>query len=173
VSDHTTEFVVQFGIASEPNETEKWETTIPDDPVLQSNTYGYVSFATSGADTRTTQIFINLADNSGLDDQGFSPFAKVIQGMDVVENMLYNPTPYDDGGVDQTSLSQMGNAWLLQEYPDVDLIKSTAFGTEKGALNEASEGQTGGTSAAPAVAATCFATLAATGAAAVMAVVLL
>lgn len=124
------DFVVQLGIASDPDQTTKWETVIPDDPVLQSNLYGYVSFATSGPDTRTGQIFINTNDNAGLDDQGFSPFAKVIQGMDIVET-LYNPTPFSAGGADQTSLSNMGNAWLLEEFPMVDLIKSTTFSTEK------------------------------------------
>ena len=68
-------FVVQFGIAAETEETAKWNTSIPDDPVLESNTYGMVSYATSGPNTRTTQVFINLANNSRLDADGFTPFA--------------------------------------------------------------------------------------------------
>lgn len=69
---------VQFGIAADPAVTAEWDETIPDDPVLQSNLESYVTFATAGADTRTTQLFINYINNTGLDDQGFAPFAKGI-----------------------------------------------------------------------------------------------
>jgi peptidyl-prolyl cis-trans isomerase A (cyclophilin A) len=117
------DFVVQFGIASDPNETSKWSSsTIPDDPVVESNTFGFVSFATSGPNTRTTQIFINLANNSRLDAEGFSPFARVASGMDVALS-LANPTPGDPDGVDQDNYTEMGNPWILEYYPDVDLIE--------------------------------------------------
>ena len=115
-------FVVQFGIASDPPETRKWDTRIPDDPVTQSNTYGTLTFATSGPGTRTSQLFINLADNDFLDNQGFSPIGRVVQGMDVVE-AIYNPTPNDSGGVNQNYYEYKGNPWLLQSYPNVDLIQ--------------------------------------------------
>lgn len=116
------DFVVQFGIAAEPDETAKWNTTIPDDPVLQSNLYGYVSFATAGPDTRTSQIFINTANNSRLDASGFSPFARVIQGMETVL-ALNNPTPGNSDGVDQDEYSEQGNPWILEYYPDIDIIQ--------------------------------------------------
>jgi peptidyl-prolyl cis-trans isomerase A (cyclophilin A) len=120
-----TGFVVQFGLASNPQETDKWDTEIPDDPVVQSNLYSYVSFAKSEeANSRTTQIFINIDDNASLDDSGFSPFARVVSGMDVVEN-LYNPTPLDSMGLDQDKIRNLGNDWVLAEYPDVDLITNT------------------------------------------------
>jgi peptidyl-prolyl cis-trans isomerase A (cyclophilin A) len=86
------DFIVQFGIASDPNETEKWSTTVPDDPVLESNLYSYVSFATAGNNTRTAQLFINTADNSHLDALGFSPFGRIIEGMGVVLAVnIYDP----------------------------------------------------------------------------------
>jgi peptidyl-prolyl cis-trans isomerase A (cyclophilin A) len=119
-----TGFVVQFGLASSPALTEKWDTEIPDDPVVQSNLYSYVSFATSGANSRSTQIFININDNPRLDSSGFSPFARVVSGMDVVEK-LYNPTPTSNMGLDQTKIRNLGNDWILAEYPDVDIITST------------------------------------------------
>jgi cyclophilin family peptidyl-prolyl cis-trans isomerase len=122
-------FVVQFGIAAEPEETEKWDTEFQDDTDdetdLQSNLRSYVSFATAGPDTRTTQLFINVRDNANLDKMGFTPFAVVVEGMDVVDSIM-NPTPHDGGGIDQGELESQGNEWLLENYPDIDLILSTA-----------------------------------------------
>ena len=117
------DFVVQFGIAAGPQETTKWNTTIPDDQVTQSNTFGMVSYATAGPDTRTTQIFINTINNSRLDALGFSPFAVVISGMDVVLQ-LENPTPDSSDGVDQDEYTMYGNMWLLSNYPNISLIFS-------------------------------------------------
>ena len=115
------DFVVQFGIAAQPEETKKWNTAIPDDPVTQSNLPGYVSFATAGPNTRTTQLFINTANNSQLDSQGFSPFALVISGMETVYDM-YNPTPGNTNGIPQGAYTLGGNSWLLTNYPNVTLI---------------------------------------------------
>lgn len=120
------DFVVQFGIAAESEETAKWNTNIKDDPVIMSNIYGTVSFATAGPDTRTTQVFINTADNSHLDDSGFSPFARVVSGMAVVLN-LNNPTPGDSNGVDQDEYTEGGNQWLLESYPNISLIVSQNY----------------------------------------------
>ena len=125
------DFVVQFGIASEPEESLKWNTTIPDDPVLQSNLYSYVSYATAGPDTRTTQIFINTANNSRLDADGFAPFARVISGMETVE-ALYNPTPDSRDGLDQDAYMAGGNAWILSNASGVDLIEPTYTVEESG-----------------------------------------
>ena len=90
--------------------------------MIQSNLAGYLSFATSGPNTRTTQVFINTGDNKQLDGMGFSPFGRVIQGMDVVK-ALNNPTPGNSGGAEQGALETYGNAWLLEHYPNVDLIQ--------------------------------------------------
>jgi peptidyl-prolyl cis-trans isomerase A (cyclophilin A) len=118
-------FVVQFGLASNPELTEKWNTEILDDPLVKSNLYSYVSLAQTGEpNSRTTQIFINIDDNPNLDESGFTPFARVVSGMDVVEN-VYNPTPSDTKGLDQDKISSLGNDWILAEYPDVDIIWDT------------------------------------------------
>src|ERR1700719_128811 len=79
-------FMVQFGINGDPKISAPWRgATINDDPVKQSNKRGYITFATSGANSRTSQVFINFADNTGLDGQGFSPFGQVTTGMNVVD----------------------------------------------------------------------------------------
>ena len=120
------DFVIQFGIAGTPEMNEKWTEPIRDDPVASSNTAGTLVYATAGADTRTTQMFINLIDNTFLDAQGFAPFGKVVQGMDVI-NAIYNPTPDDGMGVDQGMYKANGNDWIRSEYPEINFIKKMTF----------------------------------------------
>ena len=112
-------FVVQFGIAGDPALTKKWDKTeIQDDPVTQSNTRGRLTFATSGPNTRTNQLFINLKDNVRLDKMGFSAFGEVVEGMTVVEE-LYSG---DREKPDQDRIEKEGNAYLLREFPKLDFI---------------------------------------------------
>ena len=113
---------VQWGIASNPTETEKWDTPILDDPVLESisNTVGMVSYAKTGPNSRTRQIFVNTVDNTFLDSQGFTPFGKVIKGMEVLTSLsVSTPVP------NQQTYMRNGNTWILQEYPEIDIIKSS------------------------------------------------
>lgn len=114
-------FVVQFGIAGTPSLNDKWSNTIPDDPVKESNRRGTITFATSGPNSRTSQIFINFNNNQGLDYQGFAPFGEVIVGMDVVDR-VYNPTPGASGGVSQGDYKIKGNSWVRHKYPDINFI---------------------------------------------------
>ena len=115
-------FVVQFGINKDPEVQAKWRTAnIPDDPVKQSNQRGYLVFATAGPGTRTTQLFINLRDNSSsLDPQGFAPFGKVSEGMEVVDNLYsgYGEAPQ------QPMIQSQGNQYLTSQFPNLDYIKS-------------------------------------------------
>jgi peptidyl-prolyl cis-trans isomerase A (cyclophilin A) len=118
------DFVLQFGISADPAETKKWKSPIPDDPVLVSNTNWTVTFATAGANTRTSQIFINYVDNSRLDASGFSPFAKVVSGFETALAVV-NPTPGNSDGVNQGMYTAKGNDWILSKYPEISLIKCT------------------------------------------------
>jgi len=123
-------FMVQFGIPGEPRVAAAWRPArIPDDPPKQSNKPGYLTFATSGPDSRTTQLFINYVDNSRLDGMGFAPIGKVVDGMDVV-NALYKG--YGEGaprgaGPDQGRIQLEGNAYLREQFPKLDYIKSAAL----------------------------------------------
>jgi hypothetical protein len=118
--------VIQFGLAAQPEETAKWDNAIVDDAYkVQSNTLGTLSFAMAGPGTRTSQIFVNLADNTNLDSQGFTPFARTISGFPVWHK-IYNPTK-ESGGASQGKLTREGNKWILAEFPDIDLILSTSY----------------------------------------------
>src|SRR5712664_3257535 len=121
-------FVVQFGISAYPPVVAAWEkANIKDEPVTQSNKRGYLTYAkTSMPNTRSTQIFINLNDNTGLDRQGFSPFGYVdAQGMKVVE-MLYDQYG-DSAGPDQDQISKQGKPYLDKGWPKLDSIKTATL----------------------------------------------
>ena len=123
-------FMCQFGIHGDPGVSAKWrEATIPDDPVKGSNTRGTITFATAGPNTRTTQLFINFGDNTGLDGQGFSPFGKVTEGMDVVDkiNSEYGEGAPSGRGPSQGQIQQEGNAYLKRDFPNLDYIKSVTI----------------------------------------------
>ena len=121
-------FVVQFGISAYPPVAAAWEkANILDEPVTQSNKRGYLTYAKTGMpNTRSTQIFINLKENAGLDRQGFSPFGFVdAQGMKVVD-MLYDQYG-DSGGPDQDQISKLGKPYLDKGWPKLDSIKSATL----------------------------------------------
>ena len=124
-------FVAQFGISSYPAVTNAWKgTDIKDDPVTQSNKKGYITFATAGPNTRTTQVFINLKDNTGLDSRGFAPFGVVDdKGMNVVE-MFYDQYG-DSAGIDQDKIQAQGKAYLEKGFPKLDIIKSATLLTSE------------------------------------------
>lgn len=117
-------FVAQFGLSAYPVVTAAWrDAKIKDDARNQSNKKGTIVFATSGANTRTTQLFINLKDNPSLDAQGFTPFGVVDSpGMNVV-NMFYDQYG-DSAGMDQENIDKGGEAYLASKWPKLDTIKS-------------------------------------------------
>lgn len=114
-------FMAQFGIAGKPEVSKVWrDARITDDAVVESNQRGYVSFATSGENSRTTQMFINYKDNSRLDRMGFAPFAKVVKGMEVVDEIYkgYGEQP------NQGYIQGAGNSYLKQKFPKLSYITS-------------------------------------------------
>ena len=118
-------FMVQFGINGDPAVSAAWnQAMLPVDRVLQSNTRGRITFAMAGQPTtRTTQVFINFADNSRLDADGFAPFGEVVTNMAVVDAIFsgYGESP-DQGGIEAE-----GNAYLLKSFPKLDYIKKATI----------------------------------------------
>lgn len=113
-------FVVQWGMNGDPAVYAKWkDREIKDDKVTQSNREGMITFASRGPNTRTCQLFINLADNERLDDLGFAPFGKVVEGLDAVKKITseYGQRPQ------QPLIQEEGNAYLKKEFPKMDYIK--------------------------------------------------
>lgn len=119
----------QFGIAGDPAIAQIWRNrSFPDDPVRASNTRGTFAFAMTGPDARTTQIYINTSDQLRQDAQGFAPFGKVIEGIEVVDRLYSAYGETSGGGMrggKQGKLFEEGNAYLDREFPKLDkLIKA-------------------------------------------------
>lgn len=119
-------FIVQFGIPGDPTIAALWQAqTMPNDPARQSNTRGSIAYAMTGIDQRTTQIYINLSDNTRLDKEGFAPIGKVINGMEVVDQLYAEYGETAGGGMrggKQDKIFKGGNAYLDQEFPKLDKL---------------------------------------------------
>ena len=124
-------FMAQWGIHGDPAVAAAWRNaSIPDDAVKESNKRGYVSFAMAGPNSRTTQVFISYADkNMVLDAQGFAPFGKVIEGMDVVNKIFsgYGEAAPKGHGPEQERIQKEGNAYLAKSFPKLDSIKKATI----------------------------------------------
>ncbi|MGO9230411.1 MAG: peptidylprolyl isomerase [Bryobacteraceae bacterium] len=118
-------FIVQFGLAADPAVTRQWKgPALPDDPVRQHNVRGTLVYATAGPNTRTTQLFINLVDNTrSLDPQGFAPFGVVTSGMSAVDGIFsgYGELPQ------QETIESQGNAYLQPKFPKLDYIRKATI----------------------------------------------
>jgi peptidyl-prolyl cis-trans isomerase A (cyclophilin A) len=118
-------FVAQFGIHGDPLVTAQWRNSIiVDDPVVESNTRGRVSFAKAGPSSRTTELIINYRDNPALDEQGFSPIGEVVEGMDVVDRFHggYGDGPPRGTGPYSARIRALGNDYLDAEFPELTRI---------------------------------------------------
>jgi cyclophilin family peptidyl-prolyl cis-trans isomerase len=123
-------FVVQFGLHADPQVSKVWRSAnLKDDPVTQSNRPGYITFATAGLNTRTTQMFINLGNNAQLDSMGFAPFGLVTRGMDVVKQLYsgYGEGAPSGRGPDQGAVSSQGKPYLDKNFPKLDSIRTATI----------------------------------------------
>ncbi|HKV42045.1 MAG TPA: peptidylprolyl isomerase [Blastocatellia bacterium] len=119
-------FIVQFGIPGDPKVASVWkDRAMPDDPEKQSNVRGTVAYAMTGPNTRTTQLYVNLADNSRLDAQGFAPIGMVSEGMEVIDRLYSAYGEQAGGGMrggKQQKVLERGNAYLDREFPLLDRL---------------------------------------------------
>jgi peptidyl-prolyl cis-trans isomerase A (cyclophilin A) len=124
-------FIVQFGLSPTPSVNKALENAnIKDDPVSQSNRAGTITFAISGPNTRTTQVFINLGNNASLDSQGFAPFGQVTSGLDVVQALYggYGDLPEMGGqGPSEAAIAAHGKPYLDKNFPKLDSIISATI----------------------------------------------
>jgi cyclophilin family peptidyl-prolyl cis-trans isomerase len=118
---------VQFGINGDPAIAQVWRRqTFADDPFVQSNTRGTVAFAFAVANGRTTQVFVNTADNSATHDkEPFTPFGRVVSGMAYVDavNAEYGEGPGGIRAGRQDPFCEGGDGWLLRHFPRLDYIR--------------------------------------------------
>jgi len=123
-------FIAQFGVHRDFKVHDVWrELFIVDDPPKEKNLRGTLAFAQSGPNTRATEMFINLADNASLDGQGFVPFARVIDGMDVVDRLYagYGDTRPVGKDIDPGRVEGEANEYLVPRFPKLDYIKHVVF----------------------------------------------
>jgi cyclophilin family peptidyl-prolyl cis-trans isomerase len=120
----------QFGIAGKPAVAQAWRTrTIPDDPYVGvSNTRGTVAFAFKDPHGRTTQVFVNLKDNSETHDrEPFVVFGAVERGLDVLDALYAEYGEAAGGGIragNQDPVFEGGNAYLKANFPLLDYIRT-------------------------------------------------
>jgi peptidyl-prolyl cis-trans isomerase A (cyclophilin A) len=119
-------FIAQFGIHADPAVHSTWrELVIPDDASQEKNLRGTLAFAQSGPDTRATEVFINLKDNPELDDERFTPFGQVVEGMETVEMLYsgYGELGPKGHGPDAGRAESEGNEYIVPRFPKLDYIK--------------------------------------------------
>jgi len=125
-----TGFVAQFGLSGRPAVDSVWQDrSIQDEPVRETNRRGTISYARGGPNTRSAQLYINLADNPRLDTVstfGFPPIGEVVEGMPVADSLYagYGGNRQQRlPGPSQDSIQVVGNAYLDRQFPRVDAIR--------------------------------------------------
>lgn len=119
-------FVAQFGINGDPKIGQLYAMMrIGDDPMVLKNKRGTITYAKLGANSRTTEVFINLRDNPVLDTTGFPPFGKVVEGMDVADKLtyLYGELAPRGNGPDAAKIYREGNVYLKKDFPRLDTVE--------------------------------------------------
>jgi peptidyl-prolyl cis-trans isomerase A (cyclophilin A) len=123
-------FIAQFGVHRDFNIHDKWRKYfIIDDPMVEKNTRGTLSFAKSDPNTRATEVFINLKDNAALDEQSFVPFAKIVEGMDVPDKLYsgYGEMRPEGKYIDAGRVEEEANEYLEPRFPKLDYIKTATL----------------------------------------------
>ena len=130
-------FIAQLGVHRDFDVHDRWrQLVIPDDPFKEKNLRGTLAFAKSDPGTRSTEIFINLADNPALDEQQFVPFAKIVDGIDVIDKIYsgYGEMRPEGKDIDPGRVEGETNEYLVQRFPKMDYIITARFVDENGQL---------------------------------------
>ena len=90
---------------------------------------GTLTFATSGENTRTTQLFINLKDNTFLDNQGFTPIGELVhvqEGIGILKRVYggYGERP------NQGRINMEGNTYLEENFKELSFVERVEIGEE-------------------------------------------
>jgi peptidyl-prolyl cis-trans isomerase A (cyclophilin A) len=123
-------FVAQWGICEDPAQQAEWDAKpLEDDLVLVSNKRGTISFATAGPGTRTSQVFVNTVNNKRLDKMGFSPFAEVVDGLDIVDKFYagYGEGAPEGKGPSQSKMEKFGSKYVDKEFPLLSYFTGVDF----------------------------------------------
>jgi len=129
-------FIAQFGVHRDFDVHARWRNlSIVDDPPKEKNLRGTLAFAQSGPNTRSTEIFINLADNAALDDQRFVPFARIVNGVEVIDRIYsgYGEMRPEGKYIDVNRVEEEANEYLGPRFPKLDYVKRTRFLDANGA----------------------------------------
>ena len=118
-------FVVQFGIASDPQVTAQHAQPIPDDPVVASNALYTVALAADGRrpNSRATMLYINTGANAFLDAQGFAPFGLLADADSVAALQALNRSWGES--IYLPMVFSEGSAWLRSNYPGLTYTTRT------------------------------------------------
>ena len=123
-------FIAQFGVHRKFDVHDTWrKLAIPDDPRKEKNVRGTLAFAKSGANTRATEVFINLKDNPGLDEEYFVPFARIVEGMEVPAKLYSGYGEFRPEGkyLDAGRVEEETNEYLVPRFPKMDYVKRARF----------------------------------------------
>lgn len=125
-------FIAQFGLHRDPRVIMAWkDRRLPDDTARVSNLRGTMAYAMlTTPNTRTVQIYINLADNTRLDAEGFAPFGTIVEGIEVIDKLYAGYDERAGGGMragNQGPIEREGNAWLERNFPKLDSIVRTVL----------------------------------------------
>jgi peptidyl-prolyl cis-trans isomerase A (cyclophilin A) len=123
-------FIAQFGVHRKYEVHAQWrQLMILDDRPKEKNVRGTLAFAQSGPNTRATEVFINLADNTRLDEDGFVPFGRVVEGMETVDKLYsgYGDMRPQGKEIDAGRVEESANDYLVPRFPKMDYIKRARF----------------------------------------------
>jgi peptidyl-prolyl cis-trans isomerase A (cyclophilin A) len=123
-------FIAQFGVHRDFKVQTLWnQFFIVDDPPHEKNLRGTLAFAQSGPSTRSTQIFVNLADNAILDEQRFVPFAKIVEGVEVIDKFYsgYGEVRPQGKNIDAGRVAEEANEYLVPRFPKMDYVQRAGF----------------------------------------------